>query len=339
MTIDMSQFYQVFFEETAEHLADMESLLLGLDVGDPDDEQLNAIFRAAHSIKGSSGTFGFTDLAEVTHVLENLLDRIRKHELALRTDMVDAFLEAGDTLKGMLAAHQGGAPVAADAVDRVCGNLRALTRADAPAAAAAPEPPPPAAVPPAAAAVTYDIELLPTIEATADAEALSNLLDELASLGELDVLARPAAGTPGLWRLRLCTAAPREDFEDALEFVSERDAWRVSVAAADLVDAGGAFGLFVPPEAAASEAYGFFEPVAGDAAPAVVEEGDGFGFFAPLPEAEAPPPAAAVPVAEEGDGYGLFEAPAAAVVEAAPPPPALLPKRPRSASASSAPTS
>ena len=84
MTIDMSQFYQVFFEETAEHLAAMESLLLGLDVGAPDDESLNAIFRAAHSIKGSSGTFGFTDLADVTHVLENLLDRIRKHELPLR---------------------------------------------------------------------------------------------------------------------------------------------------------------------------------------------------------------------------------------------------------------
>ena len=108
MTIDMTQFYQVFFEETAEHLTAMESLLLALDVNDPDAEQLNAIFRAAHSIKGSSGTFGFTDLAEVTHVLENLLDRIRKQELALRPDMVDAFLEAGDVLKAMLAAHQGG---------------------------------------------------------------------------------------------------------------------------------------------------------------------------------------------------------------------------------------
>ncbi len=109
MTIDMSQFYQVFFEETAEHLTAMESLLLELDIASPDSEALNAIFRAAHSIKGSSGTFGFTDLAEVTHVLENLLDRIRKNELALRNDMVDAFLDAGDVLKAMLAAHQGGA--------------------------------------------------------------------------------------------------------------------------------------------------------------------------------------------------------------------------------------
>ena len=96
MSIDMSQFYQVFFEESEEHLAAMESLLLGLDIANPDIEDLNAIFRAAHSIKGSAGTFGFTDLAETTHILENLLDRIRKSELALQPDMVDAFLQAGE---------------------------------------------------------------------------------------------------------------------------------------------------------------------------------------------------------------------------------------------------
>ena len=78
MTIDMSQFYQVFFEEASEHLANMEALLLNLDVDHPPLEDLNAIFRAAHSIKGGSGTFGFTDMAEVTHVLETLLDLLRK---------------------------------------------------------------------------------------------------------------------------------------------------------------------------------------------------------------------------------------------------------------------
>ena len=105
MTIDMSQFYQVFFDETAEHLAQMESLLVGLDVDAPNLDDLNAIFRAAHSIKGGSGTFGFTDMTEVTHILENLLDRLRKEELALRDEMVDAFLQAGDILKAQLDAH------------------------------------------------------------------------------------------------------------------------------------------------------------------------------------------------------------------------------------------
>ena len=118
MSIDLSQFYQVFFEETGEHLANMESLLLGLDIANPDNEQLNAIFRAAHSIKGSAGTFGFTDMAEVTHVLENLLDRIRKDELRLREEMIDAFLDAGDVLKGMLAAHKGEGEVDPAAVEQ-----------------------------------------------------------------------------------------------------------------------------------------------------------------------------------------------------------------------------
>ena len=324
MTIDMSQFYQVFFEETAEHLTAMESLLLGLDVGAPDDEELNAIFRAAHSIKGSSGTFGFTDLAEVTHVLENLLDRIRKHELTLRNDMVDAFLAAGDTLKAMLAAHQGGDPVEAGAVAEVCGNLKALT-SDAPVAAAKA----PTAAPESDAAATsaggcYDIEFLPTVEATADHHALPNLLQELGALGDLDVVAQPPAGEPGLWRLRLKTEAPQADFEDLLEFISENDAWRVKPAAGDLDDAGGAFGFFEAPAAAADESYGFFEPQAGEApasAPAASDDSDGFGFFEPLPEvvggAEAGAPAAAATSALEGDGFGFFEPIAAPAPEAA----------------------
>ena len=107
MSIDMSQFFQVFFEEAAEHLASMESLLLGIDLGNPDPEELNAIFRAAHSIKGSSGTFGFQDLAEVTHELETLLDQVRKGETTLTADMVDAFLQSGDVLNNLLAAHRG----------------------------------------------------------------------------------------------------------------------------------------------------------------------------------------------------------------------------------------
>jgi len=108
MSIDMSQFYQVFYEESAEHLASMESLLLSIDTETPDADQLNAIFRAAHSIKGGSGTFGFTDIAEVTHVLETLLDRIRKNEIAITHEMVDAFLVAGDVINGLLQAHQNG---------------------------------------------------------------------------------------------------------------------------------------------------------------------------------------------------------------------------------------
>src|SRR5690242_15784635 len=109
MQTDLSHFHQVFFEEAGEHLATMESLLLQLDIAAPDADDLNAIFRAAHSIKGGAGTFGFGDLTEVTHVLESLLDRIRNHELALRSEMIDVFLKAGDVLSAQLAGHRDAA--------------------------------------------------------------------------------------------------------------------------------------------------------------------------------------------------------------------------------------
>ena len=119
MTIDISQFYQVFFDEAEELLAEMERLLLGVDVASPDPEDLNAIFRTAHSVKGGASTFGLTDMSEVTHVLESLLDRIRKGEMALTSNHVDAFLAAKDSLKMQLDGHRHGAAVDQEAVANV----------------------------------------------------------------------------------------------------------------------------------------------------------------------------------------------------------------------------
>ena len=135
MSFDLSQFYQVFFEEAGEHLASMESLLLALDVSDPDMDQLNAIFRAAHSIKGGAGTFGFTDMTEVTHILETLLDKLRKQEMQLTTEMVDAFLQAGDAISMQLAAHRGEGEVDQQQIREICGKLERLTGATAAATA------------------------------------------------------------------------------------------------------------------------------------------------------------------------------------------------------------
>ena len=339
MTIDMSQFYQVFFEESAEHLATMEGLLLELDVENPDSEQLNAIFRAAHSIKGSAGTFGFTDLAETTHILENLLDRIRKQELGLRADMVDAFLESGDLLREMLEAHQGRGVVDQKRVESICARLRQLSADDA-----APVAPPSSAVSVNVASAqenlvskrTFDIQFVPT-DVSARGQGVSNLLDELRSLGTLEILSQPASdmNNVGYWQLRLLTAAGQDAFSDQIDFIAENGAWRVvEETAAD--DEGGAFGFFgdspgapvedpgygffapldtstgasaVPTATVAEdEPYGFFDPLpqAGGNVPAVnatlSENGDGYGFFAPLPSHGS-----ALPLAEEGDGFGFFE--------------------------------
>ncbi len=106
MEFDKSQFFDVFYEETAEHLVTMEELLLRLDVSSPEQEELNAIFRAVHSIKGGAGTFGFDKLTKVAHVFETVLDQVRKGALDLTTEMVDLFLEGGDVLNEILSSYK-----------------------------------------------------------------------------------------------------------------------------------------------------------------------------------------------------------------------------------------
>jgi two-component system chemotaxis sensor kinase CheA len=127
MTIDISQFFQVFFDEAEELLAEMERLLLAVDIDAPDAEDLNAIFRTAHSVKGGASTFGVTDMTEVTHILETLLDRIRKGEMALTSEHVDAFLAAKDILKMQLDGHRHGSEVDQDAVGNIRMVLHSLT--------------------------------------------------------------------------------------------------------------------------------------------------------------------------------------------------------------------
>ena len=133
---DLTQFYQVFFEEAGENLASMENLLLSVDIGDPVEEDLHAIFRAAHSIKGGAATFGFQDVTELTHELETLLDRVRKHELSLSKLMVDTLLEAGDVLKSQLARHQAGGAGDAEDTTALLATVRKLATGDAAEAAA-----------------------------------------------------------------------------------------------------------------------------------------------------------------------------------------------------------
>ena len=105
---DLSQFYQIFFEEAGENLDQMEQMLLDLDLDAANDEELNGIFRCAHSIKGGAATFGFADVAELTHQMESLLDRLRRHELQVIAPMVDVLLESADASRSLLARHQAG---------------------------------------------------------------------------------------------------------------------------------------------------------------------------------------------------------------------------------------
>jgi two-component system chemotaxis sensor kinase CheA len=105
---DLTQFYQIFFEEAGENLDLMEQMLLNLNLETADDEELNGIFRCAHSVKGGAATFGFSDVAELTHQMESLLDRLRRHELQPNSAMVDVLLESADASRSLLARHQAG---------------------------------------------------------------------------------------------------------------------------------------------------------------------------------------------------------------------------------------
>jgi len=118
MSIDMAQFHQVFFEESFEGLDIMETGLLNLDMGDVDDEDINTIFRAAHSIKGGSGTFGFTAVSDFTHVMETLLDEMRDGRRQVTQVAVDVLLGSVDCLKEMLTAIQDEQEIDVESVNK-----------------------------------------------------------------------------------------------------------------------------------------------------------------------------------------------------------------------------
>jgi two-component system chemotaxis sensor kinase CheA len=202
--MDLSQFTQAFFVEAIELLAQMEQLLLELDLEQPDNEQLNAIFRAAHSIKGGAATFGFSALTETTHLLETLLDRARHGQLRLSGPMIDAFLETKDALQDQLTAYQANREPEADRVAHICGVLQQLAResveggasAAAPTPAPAPAPAPVVAAAPAPAVAEAPIggEGVLRIRFTGLSDGESELLaGELTNLGT--VLSQTRSGT------------------------------------------------------------------------------------------------------------------------------------------------
>ncbi len=132
MSVDMSQFYGVFFEESQEHLEEMEHLLMELSLDEPDVEELNSIFRAAHSIKGGSGVFGFDALTGLTHVMENILDLARQEELSLTKKIVDQLLVTVDTLNQILQCYQNEEEIDWGAIEKGTIALEALLKDDNP---------------------------------------------------------------------------------------------------------------------------------------------------------------------------------------------------------------
>lgn len=234
MSADLSQFFQVFFEESTEHLAEMERILLSIDPHAPDEEELHAVFRAAHSIKGGAATFGFGDMAATTHTLESLLDRVRHRELGLTAEMVDAFLETKDAIAMLLAGHRDKTPVDEAVVASACNKLKSIEGGES---HSPPEPVTDSAEAPATdnpdATTEYRIIFTPPADLFMRGVRVEPLFDELASLGELSVTAEVAVPDDFdgydpeqcylCWNMILNSTAQLEELRDIFMFVADED--------------------------------------------------------------------------------------------------------------------
>lgn len=276
--IDLSQFYQVFFEEAGENLERMEAQLLEIDIEAADDEELNSIFRCAHSVKGGAATFGFADVAELTHQMETLLDKLRRHELAPTAAMVDVLLQSGDALRAQLARHQG---AGGDEIDtsELLASIRAMVAGQAPPAAApkagaaaapAPAPAPAAASSmPAPSAVGAVRELELRVGPLKDPKLADNLVElfsEITDLGTIEPIDGGQA-SDGMRRFRIITTSSDSDLMDLFTFHVARE----EVA---LLPMGPGYGFHkdapgAPPEMPEDPGYGFFDNAPG--APSAAE--------------------------------------------------------------------
>lgn len=226
---DLTQFYQIFFEEAGENLDLMEQMLLNLNLETADDEVLNGIFRCAHSVKGGAATFGFADVAELTHQMESLLDRLRRHELHPNSAMVDVLLESADASRSLLARHQAGGEgevlPTGDLVRRISELAAGHTPAVVPAPAAAKPPPVTASSLKTASQVktkstrTLEIRIGP-LDRLEQADAVQELFRDIPGLGSISTLPLDLKNT----RLFLVeTGSTDEDLLDLFAFHVSRD--------------------------------------------------------------------------------------------------------------------
>lgn len=251
MSIDLSQFHQVFFEESFEGLQVMESSLLDLDCENVDSETINSIFRAAHSIKGSSSTFGFTEVAEFTHVLETLLDQVREGSRQLLPDHVDLLLQSVDCLHSMLTALQAKEAVDTEqskvliqAFNDILEGREPTSSTDASAAGAADvatSQMAPTLEAESAEEVTWNIKFVPDGNLLRTGNEPLRMFRELAELGELDVKAN-LSKLPDIsvlnpeechlsWEMYLTTVKPKSDIEEIFEWVVDESDITISATA------------------------------------------------------------------------------------------------------------
>lgn len=189
MAIDMEQFKATYIEESLEGLDNMESNLLNLEPGSKDEDAINTIFRAAHSIKGGGATFGFADISQFTHVVETLLDQIRNGQREITQQAIDLFLQSVDCLREMLAAAQSDGQSDEARIAALKAQLDALlaTDGDSDAAPLETDPAPQAQSEPLT--TEWKIKFKPFPHMLATGNDVVRMFRELAELGEFQAMA------------------------------------------------------------------------------------------------------------------------------------------------------
>ncbi|MEL4871357.1 chemotaxis protein CheA [Pantoea agglomerans] len=221
--MDMNDFSQIFFTEAEELLAEMEQHLLQLDVAAPDQEQLNAIFRAAHSLKGGAATFGFSALQETTHLLENLLDQARAGERTLSRSIINLFLECKDIMQAQLEAYQSSQEPDEASYRYICEALREIAlEGQQPSLPTEPAPKP------TSTAQETETTLLVTLR-NVEAREQATLRDELTNMGEV----KDVEATSDSMTVALRTTASADDITAVLCFVLDSKQIEIQPAESD----------------------------------------------------------------------------------------------------------
>ncbi|MBJ7517978.1 MAG: chemotaxis protein CheA, partial [Stenotrophomonas sp.] len=224
MSMDLQRFHATFFEESREGLDAMEAGLLTLESGQHDAEIINSVFRAAHSIKGGAGTFGFDAIAALTHVLETLLDELRAGKRALEANAVDAMLASVDVLRALLREAEHGVQADPAAVAAMKARLESILSGQAPAVASTAAPAVAEAEPEA-----WQIGFTPAPSMFMSGNDPLRIIRELEHLGPLQVQAR-LERLPGFeqldpfeahlaWDLGLIGKIKRSQIEDTFAWV------------------------------------------------------------------------------------------------------------------------
>lgn len=225
--IDVSQFHATFLEESSEHLANLEQGLLGLESGQETD--LNAIFRAAHSIKGGAGTFGFISIAEFTHHAENVLDLARENKLELTSELITELLKATDVISELLdAARAGDMEATAADQERCLAELKKYAHGEQAAPASAQEIPEPQAI---IVERLVQVTFKPQPHLPQTGSEPTNIIRELSALGDTTVTCKSdelpilvdldSTNLYLFWEIEMVTTATDEEIMDVFLFVQD----------------------------------------------------------------------------------------------------------------------